>query len=344
MIKYKGVVWWRGDERMYSEGSDGDAVPYNEFVSLARDEGLVALEVLVVQAPGEGNGHTAVVQATARTRDGSFGAVGEASPASAPAAWRPFLTTLAELRAKARALRDMTGLEHAVQEELSVPYRVAGADEDREPLPSRGRPPVPAALAAPAAAPVIADEPDEPVDLSSIPGLQRGIGGMKLATRTSPTPPMSPAVPALRLSPPQQEDDEEEPDDRAQPDDDETPDGADEGTRRSEAPRISSAPAAPRMLAEAPAPSLVDEGPIDYEAVPPDMLDKLKRLAVSIARLEGTELSDAQAILKLDDFFMRAFRRPLGRATRMEGQRVVQKLSSDLSKRRAAANAEADDE
>jgi len=41
---------------------------------------------------------------------------------------------------------------------------------------------------------------------------------------------------------------------------------------------------------------------------------------------------------------MRAFRHPLGKSTRIEGQRVVQKLSSDLSKRRAEANAANEDD
>src|SRR5438067_12395041 len=102
--------------------SDGDAVPYHELLGLARDEGLIALDVQVIQAPGEANGRSAVVQATARTREGGFTAVGEASAASAPPDWQPFLVTLAELRAKARALRELTGLEHAVREEFSTPY------------------------------------------------------------------------------------------------------------------------------------------------------------------------------------------------------------------------------
>lgn len=336
---------------MYTEDQAGDAVPYNEFVSLARDEGLVALEVLVVQAPGEGNGHSAVVQAIARTRDGGFGAVGEASPSSAPAAWRPFLTTLAELRAKARALREMTGLEHAVREELSVPYQIEG--EGGEAPSPRMRAATQGTPTAASAAPIVPDEPDEPVALSSIPGLQRGVGGLKSTTRP---PPPAPAAP-LRPSPHQDEGEDEEggPDheddeDEDGPDDEDHEDGAEAGTPapRPPAPRPASDPVAPRTVAEAPPADYEQppeyEPPADYDAVPPDMLDKLKRLAVSIAELEGAELSDAQAILKLDDFFMRAFRHPLGKASRIEGQRVVQKLSSDLSRRRAATSAGDDDD
>lgn len=319
---------------MYTETSDSEAVAYNEFLSLARDEGLIAIEVRVVQAPCEDNGHTAVVQAIARTHDGGFGAVGEASPASAPAAWRPFLTTLAELRAKARALREMTGLEHAVQEELSVPYRSAGESKvgERELPPARQAHPSGAAnMAGASLASTTRDEPDEPVDIATIPGLQRGIGGIKLSPRTSL------AIPATRPPlnqvehPSTDEDDEEEMDDEDEERlEERTP------TRVIHAVASLAPPPAPRQPGQ--------DTPPDYDAIPPDMLDKLKRLAKSIAALEGTEISDAQALLKLDDFFMRAFRHPLGKSTRIEGQRVVQKLSSDLSKRRAEANAANEDD
>jgi len=314
---------------MYTEASDSDAVAYNEFLSLARDEGLIAVEVRVVQAPGDDNGHTAVVQAIARTRDGDFGAVGEASPASAPAAWRPFLTTLAELRAKARALREMTGLEHAVQEELDVPYRGAGEGKtgERE-LPSarQARPSGAATAAGASPASTAQDEPDEPVDIAAIPGLQRGMGGIKFAPRTPPA--FSPESPSLG---------------RDENSGEEMDDDEDTGTTETPAPRVLDA--VTPYTAPSPAPrQLDDDAPPDYDAIPPDMLDKLKRLATSIAELEGTAISDAQALLKLDDFFMRAFRHPLGQSTRIEGQRVVQKLSSDLSKRRAEANAANEDD
>ena len=76
----------------------------------------------------------------------------------------------------------------------------------------------------------------------------------------------------------------------------------------------------------------------DGEGIDKEMEAKLLKLAISIAALEGTDLSDAEAHQKLDDFFMRAFKRPLNRATRIEGQRVVQRLSSELSRLRAASH------
>jgi hypothetical protein len=87
------------------------------------------------------------------------------------------------------------------------------------------------------------------------------------------------------------------------------------------------APAAPTRARDEP----------DGEGIDKEMEAKLLKLAISIAALEGTDLSDAEAHQKLDDFFMRAFKRPLNRATRIEGQRVVQRLSSELSRLRAAS-------
>ena len=75
----------------------------------------------------------------------------------------------------------------------------------------------------------------------------------------------------------------------------------------------------------------------DGEGIDKEMEAKLLKLASSIAALEGTDLSDVEARQKLDDFFVRAFKRPLNRASRSDGQRVVQRLSSELSRLRAAA-------
>jgi hypothetical protein len=269
---------------MHEMDPDEEAVPFGEFLALARDEGLIALDVQVVQAPSEANGRGAVVLVTARSAQASFAATGEASPRSAPEAWHPFLVTLAELRAKARALRDLTGLEHAVQEELSVPYASAAAS----------------------------DEP--PVRPMPMPQQSR-----------STVPPTRPATPSPSRPPaPTFDEDTEEEEDEEEPE----------------------APAPPQAMAPRPAPAPVpaarpdDDLPPDHDAIDPEMIAKLKKLAISIADLEGTDLSDAEAIRKLDDFFTRAFKHPLSRATRLEGQRVVQRLSSQLVQLRSAANAD----
>lgn len=282
---------------------DEQAVAYGEFLALARDEGLIAVEVMVVQAPNETNGRCAVVQAIARTAQGAFAAVGEATPQSAPPPWQPFLTTLAELRAKARALRELTGLEHTVSEELAVPYAPTG-DEVMEPPARAPRPaPVPPVAARPAERPpaAVAAAP------SPRPAPVRPAGG-------APTP--RGAVDDANAGA------DEAPEAPAEPDDDAT------AAPPTPFPRAAAVPETPAAEETAP----------DFEGIDRDMEDKLLKLARTIASLEGSDISEAEARQKLDDFFTRAFKHPFNRATRMEGQRVVQRLSSDLVRLRAASN------
>jgi hypothetical protein len=272
--------------------ADGDAVPYHELLGLARDEGLIALDVHVIQAPGEANGWTAVVQATARTQQGGFAAVGEASAASTPPDWRPFLLTLAELRAKARALRELTGLEHTVREELTTPY-----------LPTSG-----------AGAPLEVPPP--------------GAGGGRGTARAArPEGNGGASTPALRPTPTS----------TVSSSGGEVA-GEVTGAEQELHPDAVTAPHPAGAPGPAPAaPTRARDEP-DGEGIDKEMEAKLLKLAISIAALEGTDLSDAEARQKLDDFFMRAFKRPLNRASRIEGQRVVQRLSSELSRLRAASH------
>ena len=272
--------------------ADGDAVPYHELLGLARDEGLIALDVHVIQTPGEANGCTAVVQATARTQEGGFAALGEATAASTPPDWHPFLLTLAELRAKARALRELTCLEHTVREELTTPY-----------LPTSG-------TGAPLQAPP--------------PATGGGRGAARAARPEGNGSASTPALRPTRTSTGSSSGGEATGE----------ANGADQETH----PDAVTAPhpaVAPGPASAAPTQA---RGEPDGEGIDKEMEAKLLKLAISIAALEGTDLSDADARQKLDDFFMRAFKRPLNRATRIEGQRVVQRLSSELSRLRAASH------
>jgi hypothetical protein len=273
------------------------AASFSEFLALARDEGLVSLGVSVVQAADPASGRGAVVTATARSSQHSFSAVGEASTASAPPEWHPYLTTLAELRAKARALRELTGLDHGVVEELSVPYQsVESQSHQAEERPVRS------AWASSAAAPARREQ--VPV------GGPRPISG-PTGARIAERPP----------APEQQTDD--------MPEDDE--DAEDE-------PRT--VPMRPAQTYR-PGPDVQDvqseerddepEEPVPG-GIEPAMEAKLLRLAMTIAEREGESLSEAEARTKLDDFFIRAFKHPLSRATQQEGQRVVHRLASDLAR------------
>jgi hypothetical protein len=303
--------------------ADGDAVSYHELLGLARDEGLIALDVHVIQAPGEANGCTAVVQATARTQEGSFAAVGEATAASTPPEWHPYLLTLAEVRAKARALRELTGLEHTVREELATPYLPAdvpaapasGSSGDRrqatgDSLRAQGPAEPPSGAGAPLQAP--------PPSAGGGRGVAQAAGpeGNGAASPPAPRP-----TPTATVSSPGGEVAGEA-------------SGADQETH----PDAVTAPhSAVAREPAAPEPARARDEP-DGEGIDREMEAKLLKLAISIAALEGTDLSDAEARQKVDDFFVRAFKRPLNRASRIEGQRVVQRLSSELSRLRAASH------
>ncbi len=92
---------------------------YAELLHQAHVEGLYGLVVHLMQAPSAENGHTALVQAEARTGQGSFSALGEASGVEGAVA-------SAELRAKVQALRDALDAPAAlpdVEDEGEAPPR-----------------------------------------------------------------------------------------------------------------------------------------------------------------------------------------------------------------------------
>lgn len=328
---------WQG---MYGSDEDAETVAYDEFRDLARDEGLLALDVQVVQAPGDANGRTAVVLASARTAQGVFSAVGEASPLSAPAAWHPFLTTLAELRAKARALRDLTGQEQPVREELSVPYSPS-LDENAAPR-----------MASPARATAPRPSPNTPSTSTPALDVPRPTAPASASPPEQVAPSVAQAAEFVRaaarrgVSDVGGEDDGDDGDDS--PDEEvASPSPLTPTAAVRPAPR-DAAPAAPMARVARPATNVDDDDEIPPDGITPDTVAKLMRYATDIAAHEGTDLSDAEARQKLDDFFVRAFRHPMSRATRIEGQRVLQKLSSDLARKRTAPDAndadDADDE
>ncbi|MGH2411044.1 MAG: hypothetical protein ACRDGS_11835, partial [Chloroflexota bacterium] len=82
---------------------------YAELLRAALSDGMQELDCTLVQLPGEQNGYQAVVLATVRTSRGLFRAVGEAARDRLPADEREHTLTVAEIRAKTRALGDAVG-------------------------------------------------------------------------------------------------------------------------------------------------------------------------------------------------------------------------------------------
>src|SRR6266568_2942840 len=89
---------------------DGSALGYSELLRLATSKGLQELDAAIVQIPSDQNHGHAVVLAAVRTSTAVYRAVGEAWRESLPPDQRQQALTVAELRAKTRALCEAVGM------------------------------------------------------------------------------------------------------------------------------------------------------------------------------------------------------------------------------------------
>lgn len=103
----------------------GDITGYRDFVTypgllaLAHELGLEEINTTVLQMPTDANGHVVVVRAVAKGKPGLFTGLGDASPANTNRRVAPHAIRVAETRAKARALRDLTNVRLVAIEELA---------------------------------------------------------------------------------------------------------------------------------------------------------------------------------------------------------------------------------
>jgi len=99
----------------------GEYVLYAGLVDQAHQSGLVRVATTLLQAPDESLGCRAIVSAEVQTERGTFGGIGEAvmnEGAAPPVAWT---IDAAELRAKAKALRDALNVHLETVEERFGP-------------------------------------------------------------------------------------------------------------------------------------------------------------------------------------------------------------------------------
>ena len=116
------------DEKFIVNLKGKDFVEYGGLVDLAHQEGLISIEVDLLQIPTKENNMTAIAKATAKTDKFEFTDIGDASPASTNTMIQPHIIRMASTRAKARALRDltnvgMTALEELGEEEVKKPNK-----------------------------------------------------------------------------------------------------------------------------------------------------------------------------------------------------------------------------
>lgn len=93
-------------------------VTYEGLLDLAHQEGLTSIETNLIQIPSKDNDFMAIVQAKATTKDKQFMGLGDCDNKSANSMIAPHKIRMAETRAKARALRDLTNVGMTAIEEL----------------------------------------------------------------------------------------------------------------------------------------------------------------------------------------------------------------------------------
>ena len=95
-----------------------EVVKYPGLLGRAHEASLKRIETQIVQIPTEGNGMMAVVHATVETEKGLFTGAGEATPENTNSRVGRYLISMAETRAKARALRDAVNIGVVSLEEI----------------------------------------------------------------------------------------------------------------------------------------------------------------------------------------------------------------------------------
>ncbi len=287
-----------GEEGSSVDSNDGIA-DYMELVRLATAQGLQGLDSTIVQLPGDQNGHHGVVMATVTTKQGLFRAVGEAWRDLMPATRRGETLTIAEIRAKSRALREAVGMPILAASEPVRPgeapassVAVALAEGGRRGTAARAE----GGLAGAGAGRSVAG-PSTPVKPTALDPIVASapMGGGKPSREQL----RASAMHAGSVAPTAAGDESG--------DDDET------GTAVDTDHPVRSASA-----------------PLDGLGV--EMVNRLLQMTQRKATMEGNPAGEEEAMRRLDSYFQRAFGHPLAEATRMEGQRVIQRLAADLSR------------
>lgn len=105
-------------------------VTYEGLLDLAHQNGLLSIEVEIIQVPSKENGMIAICAATAKTETETYTDIGDASPNSVNRGLIPHLIRMASTRAKARALRDLTNIGMTAIEEISTDDGSNGFDKE----------------------------------------------------------------------------------------------------------------------------------------------------------------------------------------------------------------------
>jgi len=128
----------RLDDRFMTNIKGKDFVLYAGVLDLATQNGLLKLEVELLQYPSKENGNEAICRAVAVGKSGQvFSDIGDANPNNCHSMIAKHLIRMASTRAKGRALRDMCNIGIACLEELADFDDVIGSSKPKKALPRK---------------------------------------------------------------------------------------------------------------------------------------------------------------------------------------------------------------
>lgn len=106
------------DSKFITQLQGKDFVTYEGLLDLAHQEGLMSLTTEIIQFPSKENNNQCIMKAIAKTKDREFHGYGDADNGNVNSMIKKHLIRMAETRAKARALRDLTNVGMTAAEEL----------------------------------------------------------------------------------------------------------------------------------------------------------------------------------------------------------------------------------
>jgi predicted nucleic acid-binding Zn finger protein len=121
------------DDRFMINIKGKDFVLYAGVLDLATQNGLLKLEIELLQFPTKENGNEAICRAVAESKTGEvFSDIGDANPSNCHSLIVKHLIRMASTRAKGRALRDMCNIGMACIEELADFDDVIGSGQPKK--------------------------------------------------------------------------------------------------------------------------------------------------------------------------------------------------------------------
>jgi len=123
------------DDRFMTNIKGKDFCLYAGVLDLATQQGLLKLEVELLQYPSKENGNEAICHAVAEGKSGQvFSDIGDANPGNCHSMIAKHLIRMSSTRAKGRALRDMCNIGIACLEELADFDDVIGSAKPKKAL------------------------------------------------------------------------------------------------------------------------------------------------------------------------------------------------------------------